>query len=150
MKRFCRIICTFLAISILVVSPAYAAEDAAPYASCFFRSTRTSLEQCADSAFRVWFEVSASCGLKDELGASEIIVQRSSDGVNWESIKTYTPTRYSQMIAYDVTFHAGYVVHAGTQGYYYRAYVTYYAKNSTGTGYMYEYSDVLLLLPLED
>lgn len=150
MKRIRSILCHLLVISLLLVSPVCASGDVTPYSSCFFRSTCTSLEQSADSAFKAWFEVSASCGMKDELGVTEILVQKSSDGVNWENVKTYTAERYTHLIAYNASSHAGYIVHAGTQGYYYRTYVTYYAKNSTGEGYMFEYSEVLYLQPLNN
>lgn len=150
MKRTLRLISLVLAMAILLAVPAYAEPEVSPYSSCYFNSFTTYLHQISDGAFQIRFEVIASCGLKDELGVSEIVVQRSTNGTNWEQIKTYYPYANPSMIGYDTAFHSGHVVYVGTQGYYYRAYVTYYAKNSSGTGYYSLYTEVLHLQPMSN
>lgn len=150
MKRTLRLISLLLCMTMLLALPVQAEPAVSPYASCYFQSTDLSLEQITDSAFRVWFQVIASCGTKDELGVSEIIVQRSTDGTNWEKINTYYPYSSPSMMGYDTAIHSGYVVHVGTQGYYYRAYITFYAKNSSGSGYMMRYTEVLYLQPMSN
>lgn len=83
----------------------------------------------------------------DEIGSSEIIVYRSTDGVNWQKMFTYLPQYYPQMIDYNTISHMAYVPYHGTQGYYYRALVTFYAKNSSGTGVMFRYTAPVYLQP---
>lgn len=80
-----------------------------------------------------------------ELGASIIKVQRSSDGANWTTMKTFYKEDYSQMICTNTVCHAAYVTYTGTRGYYYRAYIELYAKNSSGTGIMPEYTSTIQL-----
>ena len=41
-----------------------------------------------------WYEVTAVKGM-DELGASQIRLQRSADGVTWTTVKTYSSNDYS-------------------------------------------------------
>ena len=77
----------------------------------------------------------------DELGASRITVQRrASSSDSWESVKNYYPSSYSQMIDYDQATHAACVSYTGTAGYEYRAYVEFYAKSGSGTGYTGAYA----------
>ena len=73
----------------------------------------------------------------DELGASEIKIQRSSDGVNWTTMKTYTKESYSNLICENTGSHAACVSYTGTAGYYYRAKITLYAKKGTGSAEWY-------------
>ena len=81
----------------------------------------------------------------DELCASSIRVQRSADGSNWETMRAYEPGVYTQMICENTSFHCSYVSYTGTPGYYYRAYVTFYARNSTDYGKLYQYTQTILL-----
>ena len=150
MKRNLRLISLLLCMAILLAVPVQAEPTVTPRGSCYFNHLYTSLEQTADSVFRIWFLVTASCGTKEELGASEIIVYRSSDGTNWEKMKTYYPYSRPNMMGYDTAAHSGYIVYPGTQGYYYKAYVMYYAKVSSGSGYYGHYSNVLHLLPMSN
>ena len=136
MKRFVRCVCFFLAVTMILVTPAFAAEIATPRASNYFAYHSTYLEKTSGTQFDVWFDVTAVGGM-DELGTSTIEVQRSSDNVNWTTMKTYTKSSYSQMICEDTCAHADYVTYYGTSGYYYRAYVVFYAKKGSGTA---EYS----------
>ena len=148
MKKFIQITSMILALSIFLALPVGAAtgnDQAEPYASSFFSSHNVFLHKTTSTSFQVWFDVVA-CGMMDELGVSEIKVERSSDGVTWTKMRTYFPSHYSQMICEDTFSHAGYVAfNDGIQGYYYRAYVTLYAKNSSGTGIKYRYTEVIRL-----
>lgn len=146
MKRFTRLVCLFLAMSLLFAVPVFAAEEeeASTWGSSYFLTYDAYLYKTTSTKFQVWFEVTARSGM-DELGTSKIIVQRSSDGSTWSNMFTYYPDYYSQMIKENTSINTNYVPYTGTTGYYYRAKVTFYAKNSNGTAeYAYTTSKVLL------
>ena len=138
MKRFVRIVCLIVVFSLLMVFPAQAAEPDTR-ASSYFSAYRAYCYAVTSTKMEVWFHVIAT-GEMDELGTSIIKVQRSSDGTNWTTMKTYTKESYSQMIETDTGVHAACVTYTRTAGYYYRAHVTFYAKNSLGTGELYYYT----------
>lgn len=139
MKRFAQVVSLILIFSLVLAIPAFAAE-AAPRASNYFGSHSVYLNRVSSTKLEVCFSVTAVGGM-DELGASTIIVQRSSDGTNWEDMKTYTKDAYTNMIAKDTGFHSSSVSYTCTSGYSYRAYIQFYAKKGTGTAYYSDYSD---------
>lgn len=129
MKRFIQLVCLVLIASMLLAVPAYAAEQA----SDFFAAHSCYLWEVSDSAFQVCFNVTAVGGM-DVLGASEIKVQRSSNGVSWETVATYY-----DYYGYDRSYYSKEITYSSvTSGYYYRAKVTFYAQDDTGVG---EYTD---------
>lgn len=130
MKRFAQFVCVLMAAVLLFTTPAFAAESRA---SNFFMMTSTYLDQTTGANFEVWFDVTA-VGVMGELGVKTIKVQRSLDKSDWETVKTYSKSDYSQMVDFNTGAHADCVTYSGSYGYYYRAYVTFYAKNSTGSG----------------
>lgn len=133
MNRFIRCVCALLVLTIFLTMPAFAAENANARASSFFKVSSVYLWKISDTQFQVWFDVTALGGM-EELGASKIKVQRSTDKVNWETVQTYTKDEYANMICKNTCQHADCVTYTYTDGYYYRAYVLLYAKNSSGTG----------------
>ena len=144
MKRFSRLICMLLALAMLIAIPAAAAENAEPRASNFFGSSCVYLYKTSSTQFEAWFEVSA-LGIMQKVGASEIKIQRSSDGENWTTMKTYSMDNYSNLIDENTGSHASYVTYTGQTGYYYRAKIVLYAKNSSGFGEWDRYTDPILL-----
>ena len=145
MKKLVRFICMVLTCSLLFAVPAQAASVAEPRASAFFSSYGTDLYKTSSSSFQIWFDVTANAGTSmQELGVSEIIVYRSPDQQSWTKMRTYTMDNYPQMVAQNTEDHGGYVTYNyATTGYYYRAYITFYAKNSTGIGERYVYTEIL-------
>lgn len=141
MKRFHRCVCILLVIAMLMVVPAFAAEARA---SDYFWSSSVYLANISGTRFEAWFDVDA-VNVMDELGASEIKIQRSSDGTNWTTMKTYTKESYSNLICEDTNSHAAYVSYTGTAGYYYRANITLYAKKGTGSAEWYRNTSSLKL-----
>lgn len=136
MKRFLQFICLFLVCATICSIPAYAVENTAR-GSDYFMYRSCYLWKTSSTQFQVWFDVTAMSGM-DELGASTIKVQRSADGETWEDMQTYRKANYSNMICEDTAAHASYVTYSGAQpGYYYRAYVCFYAKKGNGSA---EYS----------
>lgn len=151
MKHFKRFVCLILVASIIAATPVFAAEklaatdeNANARSSSYFGRSSVFLYQTASTTFEAWFDVSA-VGMMDELGASVIKIQKSSDGVNWTTIRTFTKEAYPSMICENTSAHANGYTHIGISGYYYRAYITLYAKKGTGFGEVYEYTSVLKL-----
>lgn len=140
MKRVIRGVCLLLVMAMVLSISVFAAEELR--ASSFFTRTGTYLEKVSGTTFEVWFDVTAVSPM-DELGVKTIKIQRSSDKASWSTMKTYSKDNYSQMIDEDATSHADCVTYTGSVGYYYRAYVTFYAKNSNGTGEYMMYTSTI-------
>lgn len=145
MKKLVRFVCVILVCSLLFAVPAQAAEAADSRASYFFSSYGTDLYKSSASSFQIWFDVVATAGnTMQVLGVSEIIVYRSEDQQSWTKMRTYTMNSYPQMVAQNTQSYEGYVTYRyTTTGCYYRAYITFYAKNSTGIGERYVYTEIL-------
>ena len=138
MKRFARIICLFIVLSIVVAIPAYA-EAQTSRASSFFTAYRAYCSKASSTSLEVSFHV-IGAGPMDILGASQIKVQRSSDGENWTTVKTFDKADYSNMTDTNTAVHGSVMTCSITGGHYYRAVVTFYAKNSTGVGFKAYYT----------
>ena len=144
MKRFSCLVCILLSVIMLLSAPATAAENQEPRASNFFMSSDVFISMQTSTQFRVWFEVSALYTM-EKVGASEIKVQKSSDGQNWTTMKTYSMDDYTNMICENTGSHTSYVTYTGQTGYYYRAKITLYAENSSGVGEWIRYTSSVLL-----
>lgn len=143
MKKIIRITCAFLAICLLLAFPAFAESESHTRASLFFTAHDCYLYKVDSSTFEIWFDVTAT-GMMQELGVCSIEVERSADGVNWSSMRTYDSDDYSQMICENTSTHEGCITYRyATPGHYYRAYITFYAKNSSGTGKRQRYTATL-------
>lgn len=145
MKKLVRFVCVILVCGLLLAVPAQAAETAESRASTFFSSYGTDLYKTSSSSFQIWFDVVATAGnTMQVLGVREIIVYRSADQQSWTKMRTYTMDNYPQMVDQNTTYHADYVTYNyATTGYYYRAYITFYAKNSSGIAERYVYTEIL-------
>ncbi len=144
MKKFMRIVCFVLAVSLLLVVPAYADSAVEPRGSAFFTSYGTDLYKASSTSFEVWFDVDANAAMMDVLGVREIIVYRSTNMQSWTKMKTYKMEDYPEMVDTYAFSHTGYVTYSyATPGCYYRAYITFYAKDSRGIGERYVYTEIL-------
>lgn len=138
MRRFTQLICLILILSTVIYTPVLAVEAANPKASNYFMKHGTYLEKISSTEFEVWFDVTAVSTML-EVGVKTIKVQKSSDGDDWETVKTYSKDDYAQMTDTNTAGHADCVTYdEAEKGYYYRAIVTFYARNSSGRG---EYDD---------
>lgn len=143
MKRFIQLICITLVFATVLSTTAFAAENMEPRASNYFVESSVYFWHVSGSQYQIWFDVTAKGGMT-ELGTSKIVVERSTDLVNWTPVKTYYKSSYPQMTTTDTTFmYANYVTYYPTSGYAYRAIVTLYAKNSSGYGEMDEQTAIL-------
>ena len=144
MKKTIRYICVILALSVFLAIPAQAQTAAEPRGSIFFASYGTDLEKTSSRYFRIWFDVTANAATMDVLGVSEIVVYRSADGQSWSEMKTFTVENYPWMVDYNTGSHTGYVTYnSATPGYYYRAYVFFYAQDSRGIGVRDVFTEIL-------
>lgn len=101
MKRFFRYICLILIAVILLSIPSFAAEQRA---SSYIMRTTAYLNPVSDIEFRVWHEVIA-IGIMDELGASEVKVQESTDGTNWTTVRLYNCIGWPALVAENTAAH---------------------------------------------
>lgn len=145
MKKLVRFVCMILVCCLLFAIPAQAESVVEPRESAFFSSYGTDLYKTSSSSFQIWFDVVTNAGnTMQVLGVSEIIVYRSADQQSWTKMRTYTMNNYSQMVAQNTQSHEGYVTYNyATTGYYYTAYITFYAKNSSGIAERYVYTEIL-------
>ena len=143
MRRQIRTICMVLVGCLVFAFPVSAESGSQPRASLFFAAHDCFLYKVDSSTFRICFDVVAT-GTMYELGVSSIEVDRSADGVNWSLIRTYDADDYPQMICENTGSHDEEITYRyATPGYYYRAYITFYAKNSSGSAKLYRYTAVM-------
>ena len=146
MKMFMRRVSMLMAIVLLVTCVAYAADGIEPRGSNYFICASVYLyrENPSDRTFAACFDVSGTHTM-EKIGARLLKIQRSSDGVNWTTVRTYRMADYPEMICENTFQHDHYFYYTGTAGYYYRMYVELYAEDSSGVGEWYEYSSKILL-----
>ena len=142
MKRFTQCICILLVCAMMLTTTAFAAETVEPRGSDFFSASSVYFWNTSGRNYEIWFDVTAK-GTMTELGASEIRVQRSTDEVNWTTVRTYYKEDYSQMTDTNTAWHMDCVSFTATNGYSYRAIVYLYARNSSGSATMRETTTVL-------
>ena len=142
MKRFTQVICILLVCIMVFSTTAFAAEAPESRASMFFARSSVYFWNTSGRNYQIWFDVTAVDQMY-ELGASKIVLERSTDESNWETVRTYYKEDYSQMTRSSTTSYANCVSFTATTGYSYRAIVTLYARNSSGTGTMREQTAIL-------
>ena len=68
------------------------------------------------------------------IGAKTIQIQESTDaGASWSSVCTYSSSTYTSMLGSGYSYDATPVTYSGTAGRMYRAFVTCYAADSSGS-----------------
>ena len=146
MKKILTIVSIVLVISMISCSVIAAeGEVVSPYASAFFTSTTASLYSIDEDTFGVWFDALGKYKM-DAIGASSVKIQRSATGTSsWTTVKTFSSAAYSNLLSYNTVYHGDYVTYTGTPGYYYRAYVIFYAEKGGNTGRYASYTDVIHL-----
>lgn len=143
MKRAVRIISIIVAIGVLLTLTV-CAEEANPYSSYYFHSYDSSIRNTSGSTLEIWFDVAGN-GTMYEIGVSSIELEYSSDEIHWFPAITFLPEDYPQMICSNTGLAYDCVTYTGMYDFCYRAYVTFYAKNSRGQGYMTEYSETVYI-----
>ena len=143
MKKLIRILCIIMTVGLLFAIPAYA-DATSTYSSIFFHSYDSAMYNTSGSTIEIWFDV-VSNGTMEELGVSSIELQCCPNGNNWTTVKTFLPEDYTQMVCKNTFAVYDCVTYTGMYDYSYRAYVTFYAKNSRGEGYANQYSETIYI-----
>lgn len=144
MKRFLRCTCLLLVLATVLSIPAFAAETSEPRSSSFFLKSSVYLGNVSGKSFEAWFEVTG-VGTMDVIGAKTIKIQRSSDGSNWTTMKTFSKDTYTSLVDTNTGYHATGVSYTGSGGYYYRAYIQLYAKKGVNTGTIDRYTSSIYI-----
>ena len=129
MKHLSKLICIIIICAIIAI-PA----DALTEASHFFSMESAYLTRTSGTTFAISYDVTAT-GMMDELGADLVHVERSSDDSNWSTVYTFYDSDRNYMIADNTCDHACELYYTGISGYYYRAYVDFYAHDDGNYGY---------------
>ena len=145
MKKFVRTVCVILVLVLVLAMPAYAEDTIDTRGSIFFASYGTDLYKVSTDTFEIWFDVDANAAIMDVLGVSEIVVYRSFDGqAPWTQTRTYYMDDYPEMTEANSYSYVNYVTYdTAITGYYYRARVTFYAKDSRGVGERDIYTEII-------
>lgn len=144
MKRFNRCMSFFLAVVVLLSFPVCATEEIEPRASNYFFNYSAYLREVDSFNFTIVFSITA-LRIMEELGAKRIKVQISSDGENWATTQTYTRDTHPGFVEEDTGVHVYELNYNGSRGYYYRAVITFHAKDSTGSASSTVYTPVIQL-----
>ena len=133
-----------LILVIALVAPcavsATATENITPYASKYLSLYSAYVHITTSGQVQVWFEVMGTDDM-DEIGALSIMLYESSDGVNWEWVKTFRHSTTAGMLENDDYYISSHVSCQGSVNKQYKAYVCVWAgKNGTGdTRYFWAY-----------
>ena len=141
MKRSIQYICVLLVVVLVMAVPVHV-KAASPRESAYFAAYDSFICKTSGTTFQVWYDV-IGCGRMEKIGVSCIKIQQSTDGQNWTTVKTCLSSSYPNMICENTASHGGYVTYTGSVGYYYRAYVTFYASKDGGVGLRYDYAETI-------
>ena len=131
---YIRIIALILVCSALLPHniSATAPEATQPCASYYLHLYTAYMHAPGNSKVQVWFEVFATRDF-DKVGVTQIVLQESTDQINWATVHTFNYTDYESMTSSDAATHINHVEYEdGIAGRYYRARVTVSAWNSDG------------------
>lgn len=119
-------------LTIMVLFTTVFATDIAPYASKYISSYDRYIWRNTDGSIGVEFDITGT-GTMDQIGATKIVIQRQS-GNSWIDVKTYTSSTTSALMGTNTYYHTASVTYYGaTSGYSYRARISIYAGNSSGS-----------------
>lgn len=124
-------LCLILALAV----PAQAAtqpDAAAPCVSGYISTCSCSTSAAGLGIAQVYFSI---CGTDtmDKLGARSIDLYESTDGNTWHLVENYTSSDTSWLMGYGKSSYSAHVSYGGVVGRYYKAYVSFYAEDTTGS-----------------
>lgn len=108
-----------------------AAESPTPYASDYLNQYDGIVTREGGGTIKISFSV-VGTGIIDEIGASQIVVQKQVNGV-WISVKTYNNTRNPELSTTNNYSYANYVLYDGEVGVNYRAEITIFGNTDYRT-----------------
>lgn len=127
--KIARILCLVLALTILLSVPAFATTSRA---SKYLASYYATISETSDGNLSIYFNVIAPAKM-EHLGANRISVQRYT-GSYWRTEYNFTYSEYPELQGENVGRHSGTVVYElQYSNSSYRAVVTFYSADSTGS-----------------
>lgn len=127
--KIARILCLVLALTILLSVPAFATTSRA---SKYLASYYATISETSDGNLSIYFNVIAPAKM-EHLGANRISVQRYT-GSYWRTEYNFTYSEYPELQGENVGRHSGTVVYEPQySNSSYRAVVTFYSADSTGS-----------------
>lgn len=124
-------LCLIVALTI----PAQAAtqpDAAAPRASGYISAYSCSTSAAGLGIAQVYFTIYGTDTM-DKLGVSLIDLYESTDGNTWYLVESYTPSDTSWLMGYSKSSYSAHISYGGVVGRYYKAYVKFYAEDTTGS-----------------
>lgn len=139
MKVFSRWISVLLVFCVVLTMPVYVEAADSQRASLYFAVYDVYIYKAGGNNYKACVDVTGTGGMQ-EIGASSVSIQRSSDGVNWTTIYTFTAEDYPDMIAKNTGTHYWYISRTAGSNMCYRLEVELWAKDYRGTGSLTVYS----------
>lgn len=131
MKRSLSKVTVFLLICAIFVGSASAAVVTVQ-SSLYLSDYNAWVTASGSGSVEVGYSVNATRTMTS-IGATKIVIQQKS-GSSWVAVKTYYSSTTSKLLASNTNSMAGCITYNGTSGNTYRAIVTVFAGNSSGSG----------------
>lgn len=139
MKEFSRWISVLLVVCVVLTMPVYVKAADNQRASLFFAVHDVYIYKTGGNNYKACVDVTAT-GVMQEIGATSVSIQRSSDGVNWTTIYTFTSEDYPELVAKNTFTHYWEISRTAGSNMCYRLKVVLWAKDYRGTGSLTVYS----------
>lgn len=114
-----------------VFGSAAVVDPARPYASYYLNAYSGYIADLGGGTVAACFSARGTTTM-DELGAMRIVLEESTDGSNWYTVRSYHYSSYSSLMGYNKVLHSGSVTYNGVSGRYYRAYITIWGGKDGG------------------
>lgn len=133
-------LCLIISLIVPVSADAVESNPIMPLASYYLDAYSAYVYVTASGQVQVWFEVMGTDDM-DEIGSLSIMLYESSDGTNWDWVKTFRHSTTSGMLETDDYYISSHVSCQGSTNKQYKAYVCVWAgKNGSGdTRYFWAY-----------
>lgn len=106
-------------------------ETVQPMASAYLMDYTAYICAMGDGDLEIWWEVTGT-RIWADIGVLSVYLYESTDNVNWEWVKTFQFTQYSNMLWHDDFMCVDHVDYDGVPGCYYKAYVHIWAGPEDG------------------
>ena len=116
-------------------------ETSQPFASAYLTDYTAYICAMGDGDLEIWWEVCGTRTLAD-IGVLAVYLYESTDGVNWEWVKSFQFTEYPDMLWHNNYICVDYVSYDGIPGRYYKAYVQIWAGPEDGGDTRYIWTPV--------
>ena len=136
-----------LLVAALITSSTMPVSAATPKSTMFIEVQSTSLDRTANTELKVFYSV-ASWTLLEKLGVFSISIQRSSDQQTWQTESAFYYFNNPEFVGENTGVHSGNFYYNGTRGYYYRAYIVFFASKDGSGEKTYMTTNTVYIPPL--